>query len=96
MMEGTEGLTEIEGGLTLLPLFGARDSFTAMVGMLGVTEMDGVSLFLYPLDGIGDSLTAIVGMAGVLFLEPLPGAGDSLTEIDGMGGEPEVEEWLLL
>jgi hypothetical protein len=88
LIDGTEGVTDIEGGLTLNPLLGAGDSLTAMVGMLGVTEIEGALVVLGPLDGIGDSFTDIVGI-GVLDAEgsflffrlklPL----GALTEIEG-------------
>ena len=67
-----------------------------MVGILGVTDMEGALLFRAPREGIGDSFTAIVGIAGVLPLEPLLGAGVSLTEIVGMDAGMDLEGVLLL
>ena len=100
-MDGTEGVTEIEGALILGPRAGAGDSLTEMVGMLGVTEMEG-AFASHPLFGAGESLMDMVGMGGVtpidgtfiLEFRPLPGPlididGVSDTEIVGMGG-PEA------
>ena len=63
---GTDGVTEMEGGLG--PLRRPDEgSFTAMVGIAGVTEMDGAATLelrsdegLIEIDGV--SWTEIVGM----------------------------------
>lgn len=40
-MEGTEGVTDIDGALTLGPRAGAGDSLIEMVGRSGVTDIEG-------------------------------------------------------
>jgi hypothetical protein len=98
LMEGIEGVTEMEGALGLAPRLGAGELSTDIVGMLGVTDIEG-GWTLRPRLGAGDSLTEIVGMPGVtpiegtLALVPrlLPGRlvdveGLSENEMVGMGG----------
>jgi hypothetical protein len=88
LMEGTDGVTDIEGALILGPREGAGVSLIAMVGILGVTEIDG-ALTSRPLFGAGDSLTDMLGMGGVtpidgtLTFEPRSLVGP-LTDIDGV------------
>lgn len=101
LIDGTEGVTDIEGGVgvDLDPLLGDGDSLTAMVGMLGVTDIEGGPAFLEPREDPGDSLTDIVGIGVTdtegsfrFFKLKLPlGAlteieGVSWTLIVGMGG----------
>lgn len=89
LIDGIDGVTDIEGGLARGALFGAGDSLTAIVGMLGVTEIEGGSLFLGPLDGMGDSLTDIEGIGvtdtdgSFRFFMLAPPLG-LLTEIEGV------------
>lgn len=98
LMEGTEGVTEIEGALGVAPRLGAGDSSIAMVGILGATETEG-GLTSRLLLGAGDSLNEKVGIGGVTAIDGdlelgarlLPGRlidveGVSETEIVGMGG----------
>lgn len=67
LMDGTEGVTEMDGGVTRV--LGADGSLTAMVGTDGETEIDGgVTL---PLGASAGSLTAIVGIDGMFTLPPL-------------------------
>lgn len=90
-MDGIEGDTAIEGTLPLGPRDGTGDSSTEIVGMSGVTLIEGAGI---PLLGAGDSLTDILGTGGVTPIEgaftwePLrPGP---LTDIDGVS-ETEIE-----
>jgi hypothetical protein len=85
-MDGTDGVTEIEGALTFFPLAGEGALLTEMLGMSGVTEIDGI-LVPRPLLGAEESLTDILGMGGVTPIDgtfaprPLPGL---LIDIEGV------------
>lgn len=96
-MDGTEGVTDIEGALIFGPRGGAGDSLIEIVGISGVTEIEGGltsrPLFdaVYPLTdmlGIG----GVTPMEGVFTLGPRPVGplmemdGVSETEIVGMEG----------
>lgn len=91
LMEGAEGVTEIEGGLNLDCRAGADGALIEMTGILGVTEIEG-ALNLLPRAGAGASLMEMVGtlgmteIVGMLVLPDLLAAGTSLTEILGIGG----------
>lgn len=91
-MEGTEGVTDIDGVLVLCPRADAGDSLTEIVGISGVIEIEG-ALTLLCLFGAGDSPTEMLGIGGVtpidgtLTLLPRPAA--LLTVIDGVS-ETEI------
>lgn len=63
LIDGTEGVTEMEGALFFAPRLGAGDSLTEIDGISGVTEIWG-TFADDPLFGIGDSLTEIEGTGG--------------------------------
>lgn len=87
------GVTEIEGRLAFAVL-GLGDSLTDMLGIGGVTPMEGTVI---PLRRAGVSLTDMLGIGGVTPIDgtltwpPLLEAGVSLTEILGMGGVTFVD-----
>jgi hypothetical protein len=89
LIEGTEGETEIEGGLAFRPRAGAGESLTDIVGISGVTLIEGAVIPL--LNGEGVSLTDIPGIEGALLLDPRFGAVDSLTEMVGTSGVTLIE-----
>jgi hypothetical protein len=88
LMEGTGGVTDVDGALCLLNRPGAGDSFTDIVGMSGVTFMEGAVI---PLLSAGVSLTDMLGIGGAFTLGPLLGAGVSLTDIIGISGVTDIE-----
>jgi hypothetical protein len=98
LIEGTEGVTEMDGALIFGPRAGAGASFTEMLGMGGVTPIEGT--LLLRLLGAGDSLTDMLGIGGVTpmlgVLRPRLGAGDSLTEMLGTGGLTPIDGTLAL
>jgi hypothetical protein len=83
LMEGMDGVTEIEGGCALF--LGAAGSLMEIVGTEGVTEIDGGWTFI---PGVAGSSTLIVGIDGAftfLSAELTEIDGVSWTEIVGMG-----------
>jgi hypothetical protein len=89
LIEGTDGVTEIEGALIFGPRTGVGASLMAMIGISGVTEMEG-TFALRPLLTAGDSLMDMLGMGGVtpiegaFTLEPRLLLLGALTDIDGV------------
>lgn len=101
-MDGTEGVTDIEGDFIVGSGRCAGVSLTEMVGISDGRLIAG-ALKLWPLVTEGDSLTEIVGTACVveiLLKRPrggaVAGAGVSLTEMLGTGVVTPAEEMLPL
>jgi hypothetical protein len=91
-MDGTDGLTEIEGALSFGGGRGAEGSLTEMAGTSAGRLMTG-ALKLWPRVTEGASFTEMLGTACVvdtLLKRPrggaVDGAGVSLTDIVGIGG----------
>ena len=101
MMDGTEGVTEMEGALIVGTGRDAAGSLTEIVGT-SVGRLTTGALKLWPLVMDGGSLTEIVGTACVvetLWKRPrggavVLGAGESLTEMVGIGGVTPIEGML--
>ena len=92
MMDGTDGVKDIEGALSFGGGRGAEGSLTEMVGTSAGRLMTG-ALKLWPRVTEGASCTDMLGTAWVvdtLLKRPrggaVDGAGVSLTEIVGIGG----------
>lgn len=93
LIDGIGGVTDTEGPMLLRPREGAGDSLTEIVGILGVTEIEGI--LLDPDRFTGDSLTDMFGIDGIApivgAVVPLFSAGVSLTDILGMGGVTPID-----
>jgi hypothetical protein len=97
LIVGTAGAETVGIGLGR-PLLGAGESFTEMLGIGGVTPIDGNMLYPRVLTGrltdiAGVSETEMVGIEGAEagISRPLLGAGDSLTDMLGMGGVTPID-----
>lgn len=99
-MDGTEGVTEIEGALIVGTGLDAGGSLTELIGTSLGRLMTG-ALKLWPRVMEGGSLTEMLGTACVVetrLKRPLggavDGAGESLTEMIGIGGVTPIEGML--